>query len=177
MVRRAIEHERRNGLHARRARLLDPRLVVAKGLVKKTQALRDGRAIKISLTKQGESEALAVAQWPSFLLDAVDELSDEDQASMLRGVLTIISSLQERGYIPVAQMCVSCTNFRANAHPGEAKAHHCALLDAAIGDPELRAQCDDHVPGSAELQAENRAKFMTAAGAPRRRLPVAPPKP
>ncbi|WP_437287404.1 MarR family winged helix-turn-helix transcriptional regulator [Sorangium sp. So ce406] len=153
------------------------RALVAKGLVKKTQALSDGRAIKISLTKQGEGEALAVAQWPSFLLDAVDELSDEDQTAMLRGVLTIISSLQGRGYIPVAQMCVSCTNFRANAHPGEPKAHHCQLLDAAIGDPELRAQCADHAPGSAELQAENRANFMTAAGDPKRRLPVVPAKP
>lgn len=149
--------------------------LVTKGLVKKAQAESDARAVTLSLTKQGALEAQAVSQWPSFLLEAVDTLPDEAQAAMLRGVLTIISSLQQRGHVPVAQMCVSCQNFRANAHPGKTKPHHCQLLDAAIGDGELRAQCNDHEPATFELQNENWQKFTKPPWKPKRRLLVAPP--
>jgi DNA-binding MarR family transcriptional regulator len=151
------------------------RTLVTKGLVKKMQAMSDARAITLSLTKQGESEAQAVAQWPSFLLEAVDTLPEDAQAAMLRGVLTIISSLQQRGHVPVAQMCISCRNFRANAHPGTDKPHHCQLLNAAIGDSELRAQCSDHVLAAPELQVENWDKFREPSAKPKRRLPVRQP--
>lgn len=146
--------------------------LVNKGLVRKVQALSDARAIKLSLTKNGESEALAVARWPSFLLEAVDQLAREDQAAMLRGVITIISSLQRSGHIPVAQMCVSCRHFRANAHRGQPRPHHCALLDSALGDAELRTQCAEHEVGSSELQDENWAKFTLPTGKQKRRLAV-----
>lgn len=149
--------------------------LVAKGFVKKAQAVSDARAVTLSLTKQGVIEAQAASQWPSFLLEAVDTLPDEAQAAMLRGVLTIISSLQQRGHVPVAQMCVSCQNFRANAYPGKAKPHHCQLLNAAIGDGELRAQCNDHEPATPELQSENWEKFTRPPGKRKRRLLVVPP--
>jgi DNA-binding MarR family transcriptional regulator len=151
------------------------RTLVTKGLVKKMQAVSDARAVKLSLTKQGVAEAQAVAQWPSFLLEAVDTLPEDAQAAMLRGVLTIISSLQQRGHVPVAQMCISCQNFRANAYPGKLRPHHCQLLDAAIGDSELRAQCSDHVGAAPDLQAENWDKFREPPGKPKRRLPVRQP--
>lgn len=151
------------------------RTLVNKGLVKKTQAVSDARAVKLSLTKLGAVEAQAVAQWPSFLLEAIDELPEEAQTAMLRGVLTIISSLQQRGHVPVAQMCIGCQNFRANAYPGKSKPHHCELLGAPIGDSELRTHCGDHEPASSQLQAENWQRFTAQTAKPKRRLPVRQP--
>jgi DNA-binding MarR family transcriptional regulator len=144
--------------------------LVSKGLVKKTQAASDARAVELSLTREGSNEAQAVAEWPSFLLDAVNVLSEDAQAGMLRGVLTIISELQQRGHISVARTCVSCTHFRANAHPGKARPHHCELLDAALADAELKAECGEHDPAPATLVAENARKFRSGAG--KRRLPL-----
>jgi DNA-binding MarR family transcriptional regulator len=151
------------------------RTLVNKGLVKKAQAVSDARAVKLSLTKQGASEAQAVAQWPSFLLEAVDELPEEAQTAMLRGVIAIISSLQQRGQVPVTQMCMSCVNFRANAHPGKPKPHHCQLIGLPIGDSELRTQCGDHDLADSQLQADNWQRFTAPAAKPKRRLPVRQP--
>jgi DNA-binding MarR family transcriptional regulator len=155
--------------------------LVGKGLVQKTQAADDKRALELSLTRKGTAEARAAAGWPSFLMDAVGHLPREDQTTILRGVVHIIGELQRSGHIPLAQMCVSCRYFRANAHPKGPRHHHCNLLESAIGDVELRVHCPEHEGAPQELLEENWAKFTSVsagakatgtAGAKKRRLPI-----
>ncbi|WP_242908088.1 hypothetical protein [Actinomadura terrae] len=55
-------------------------------------------------------------------------------------------SLQDRRAIPVARMCLTCTYFRPNAHPGTDRPHHCAFVDNPFDDGELRLECPDHQP-------------------------------
>jgi DNA-binding MarR family transcriptional regulator len=134
--------------------------LVAKGLVRKAPSPRDARAIRLSLTDAGQREALAASRWPDFLLDVVEDLPEADQVAVLRAVLTLIASLQQRGLVPVAQMCVSCRFFHANAHPGEVQLHHCNLLNAPIGDGELRVHCPEQEPAPEALVAENFGRFV-----------------
>jgi DNA-binding MarR family transcriptional regulator len=124
-----------------------------KGLVAKLPLAGDGRAVLVRLTPAGVREAAAAAAWPDFLLEAVDQLEPAEQAAFLRGLVTMIRTLQQRGRIPVARMCVSCRFFRPYRHPGEALPHHCAFVDAPFGDGELRLDCPDHAAAPAE-QAE-----------------------
>lgn len=156
------------------------RTLVQKGFVAKQQDVDDARAVTLSLTKAGAVEAAAVERWPSFLLEAVDELAPEERASLLRGVITIISSLQRRGRIPVAQMCLNCSNFQPNVHTGQ-QPHHCRLIDSPIGDAELRAHCPDHELATAEQQDANFRAFRGPPLSPERRLRIlekgSPPKP
>src|SRR4029450_305171 len=115
-----------------------------KGLVTKEALAGDGRAVVVRLTAAGAREAAAAAAWPDFLLEAVDELSGDEQAAFLRGLVTMIRTLQTRGRIPVARMCVSCQFFRPFEHDDPAAPHHCAFVDAPFGDGELRLDCPDH---------------------------------
>ena len=125
-----------------------------KGLVTKTPLRGDGRAVVVRLTPAGTREAAAAAAWPDFLLEAVDELSPAEQAAFLRGLVTMIRTLQTRGRIPVARMCVSCRFFQPFRHQGEALPHHCAFVDAPFGDGELRLDCPDHAAAPTD-QAEH----------------------
>lgn len=145
--------------------------LVQKGFVIKRQALEDARAVTLSLSKAGIAEASAVEGWPSFLLEAVDQLVPEDRATLLRSVITIISSLQRSGRIPVAQMCVNCSNFQPHVQAGP-KPHHCRLIDAPIGDADLRTHCADHELASPEQQDEAWQRFRAPPPTPKRRLPV-----
>jgi DNA-binding MarR family transcriptional regulator len=115
-----------------------------KGLVVKAPLAGDGRAVVVRLTPAGVREAAAAAAWPDFLLEAVDELAAAEQAAFLRGLVTMIRTLQLRGRIPVARMCVSCTFFRPFRHDDPVRPHHCAFVDAAFGDGQLRLDCPDH---------------------------------
>ena len=143
-----------------------------KGLVDKLPLAGDGRAVLVRLTPAGVREAAAAAAWPDFLLEAVDELSDAEQAAFLRGLVTMIRTLQTRGRIPVARMCVSCRFFQPFRHPDDdRRPHHCAFVDAPFGDGELRLDCPDHDAAPAELAARTWEAFRGPARADARRDP------
>jgi DNA-binding MarR family transcriptional regulator len=142
-----------------------------KGLVTKAPVAGDGRAVLVRLTPAGAREAAAAAAWPDFLLEAVDELSDAEQAAFLRALVTMIRTLQTRGRIPVARMCVSCRFFQPFRHAGGRLPHHCAFVDAPFGDGELRLDCPDHSTAPTELAERTWAAFRAAATDDPRRDP------
>jgi DNA-binding MarR family transcriptional regulator len=138
-----------------------------KGLVVKAPLAGDGRAVVVRLTPAGVREAAAAAAWPDFLLEAVGELSAAEQAAFLRGLVTMIRTLQDKGRIPVARMCVSCTYFRPYRYDDPVRPHHCAFVDAPFGDGELRLDCPDHRPAPADQTARSWQAFRAPAD-PRR---------
>jgi DNA-binding MarR family transcriptional regulator len=140
-----------------------------KGLVAKLPMTGDGRAVLVRLTPAGIREAAAAAAWPDFLLEAVDELSPGEQAAFLRGLVTMIRTLQERGRIPVARMCVSCRFFQPFRYPDPDRPHHCAFVDAPFGDGGLRLDCPDHAPAPADQAARTWRAFHAAASTDPRR--------
>jgi len=136
-----------------------------KGLVSKEPIAGDGRGVVVRLTPTGNREAAAAAAWPDFLLEAVGELSAAEQAAFLRAVVTMIRTLQEKGRIPVARMCVSCRFFRPFTHDDPVRPHHCAFVDAPFGDGELRLDCPDHQTAPADQAAHNWQVFRAPTAA------------
>lgn len=116
-----------------------------KGLLQKTKALDDGRAIAISLTPKGQQIAEQSSGWSDFLLDAVSELSETEQEVFLRGLIKMIRKLQEQKQISVAQMCVNCQFFRPNVYADSGQPHHCNFVDAPFSDRDLQIDCPDQI--------------------------------
>ncbi len=117
--------------------------LVVKRLVRKTRAADDRRAVGLTLTVAGRRAAEAGAGWQDFLLKAVDVLDPAEQAALLVALVKMIKTLQDRGEIPVARLCVTCRFFRSNAHRDQDRPHHCAFVDAPFGDRALRIDCAD----------------------------------
>jgi DNA-binding MarR family transcriptional regulator len=130
-----------------------------KGLVTKEPMAGDGRGVIVLLTPTGTREAAAAAAWPDFLLEAVGELSSIEQATFLRALVSMIRTLQDKGRIPVARMCVSCRFFRPYQHDDPARPHHCACVDAPFGDGELRLDCPDFRTAPDEQAAQTWLAF------------------
>jgi DNA-binding MarR family transcriptional regulator len=133
-----------------------------KGLVRKAREAGDARALVVTLTARGGREARRALAWPDFLAEAVEELRPDEQAVLLRGLVTIIRRLQERGEIAPARTCVTCRFFRPDVHDDAARPHHCAFVDAPFGDRSLRLDCPDHEPAPTE-QARRAWKAFAAA--------------
>lgn len=125
-------------------------VLVDKGLIIKAADPDDARAIRLSLSPKGRRAADAAMQWPDQLLSAAAELSPEERGVFVRGLIKMIRSLQERGAIPVQRMCVDCVHFRPRVHADPHRPHHCALVDAAMGDGDLRVQCAEQQPMEAQ---------------------------
>lgn len=132
----------------------------SKSLVRKRRQAADGRAVAISLTARGRREAARAAAWPDVLLEAVDELSENEQGALLRALTRIIRKLQLRGKIPVSRMCVTCSYFRPHVYPDRAAPYHCAFVDASFGDAALRIDCPDHVAASEDQAAGAWREFI-----------------
>ena len=142
-----------------------------KGLVAKFPLAGDGRAVVVRLTPAGVREAAAAAAWPDFLLEAVEELSAAEQAAFLRTLVTMIRTLQDKGRIPVARMCVSCRFFQPFRHPDPVRPHHCAFVDAPFGDGQLRLDCPDHAAAPPEQAAHAWHTFRAPTATDPRRDP------
>lgn len=127
--------------------------LVHKGLVCKTVAQTDRRAVVLRLTEAGRREVRLGEPWQASMLEAVRSLPESEQAGMLRGLIGMIRSLQARGSVPTARMCVECTYFRPHEYPGTPKPHHCQFIDAPIGDVDLRLDCKDMQRAPAEVRS------------------------
>lgn len=138
--------------------------LVAKGLVVKVQDPSDRRASALKLTRQGEVAARVAAQWPDFLLSAVQELDEEERKLFLRILIKVIRRLQVDGRIVPQRLCVTCVHFRPNAHPGDpAGPHHCAYVDAALSETGLRLDCPEHSAATPEAAGAAWSSFLRVA--------------
>lgn len=138
--------------------------LVAKGLVTKVSDPGDRRASALKLTRQGEVAARIAAQWPDFLLSAVQELDEAERALFLRILIKLIRRLQVDGQIVPQRLCVTCVHFQPNAHPqNPAGPHHCGYVDAPLSETDLRLDCGEHSPASAEVVSAAWSSFLRTA--------------
>ena len=137
--------------------------LVAKGLAERRPDPIDARAALLHLTPDGVATTVAMPEAPEALLAGLRAVPPRDRAALLRGLVTLIRSLQEAREIPVQRMCVTCRHFRPHVHADAARPHHCAFVDAAFGDAELRVDCGDHEEVEEEQRARIWARFSDAA--------------
>jgi DNA-binding MarR family transcriptional regulator len=129
------------------------------GLVTSGRRGRAGAAV-LRVTPRGRSMAERIVAWPDLLVEAVQILEPREQLGFLLGLLKIIRQLQARGMVPIARMCVTCRFFRPNVHEDPERPHHCAFVDAPMGDASLRVDCSEQEPADAALADQNWRRFV-----------------
>lgn len=135
--------------------------LVTKGLVTKTRAADDGRAMALALTDAGRDEARRAEGGPEFVAAVVEALTPDEQAAFVRSLVKMVRTLQERGDIAPARTCVTCRFFRPWVHGGDTdRPHHCAFVDAPFGDRSLRLDCPEHERTGAEAAAQQWSRFI-----------------
>ncbi len=83
----------------------------------------------------------------------------------MRVLVKMVRTLQERGEIAPARMCVSCRFFWPYAHPEDAeRPHHCGFVDAPFGDRALRVECPEHESGPPDEAARRWEQFVAVPG-------------
>lgn len=120
--------------------------LAGKGLVEKVPHPTDRRASHLRLTRKGRTAARRAAGWPEPMARAVAALGEDEQRALLASLVKLLRSLEAAGDLPFSRVCPGCDNFRAGAHPGAARPHHCVLLDQPLGDGDVRFDCPKHVP-------------------------------
>lgn len=139
--------------------------LVQKGLVVKTRQVGDARQLSLHLTETGKSLAAEANQWPDFLVEAIDQLTEDERPVLLRAIVRMITELQTRGQIPISRMCVTCQHFRPRVHRDPRLPHHCAFVDAPLGDTDLRIDCAEHEPADEARVSQVAKTFFESSAA------------
>jgi DNA-binding MarR family transcriptional regulator len=130
-----------------------------KGLVTRHRDPFDARAARVLPTEEGRGIGEAIARSASQVGQALAALPPAAQADLLIAQISLIRQLQIAGTIPVQRMCVSCRHFRPQAHAGGPQPHHCAFVNAPIGDRDLRLDCGEHEAADPAVQSANWTAF------------------
>lgn len=138
--------------------------LVRKGLVRRDADPGDARAALMRATPEGLGLGTEIGRAGSQVAVALEALPAATLEALLHAQISLIRQLQIAGAIPLQRMCVSCRHFRPHAHPHAAEPYHCAFVNAAIGDRELRLDCGDHQPADPVVQAATWTTF--AKGSP-----------
>ena len=137
--------------------------LLRKGLVERRPEPADRRARRVVLTEAGRTRIEALPEAPVALVAALAALAPAEAGAVLRALTRIIRELQEAHAIPAQRLCVTCRHFRPHAHADAERPHHCAFVDAAFGDADLRLDCGEHEEAGVSERARNWARLETAA--------------
>lgn len=133
--------------------------LVRKGMVSREADPADARGAQVRATAEGVRIGGIFRGNGSQLASALAALSPEAREQLLLTQIAVIRTLQQAGVIPLQRMCISCVHFRPDAHPGTGEPHHCAFVDAAIGNRDLRLDCGDHEAADPAIQAATWTAF------------------
>ncbi len=117
-----------------------------KGLVQRKKKGEDRRTVYLHLTPSGRRAVKKLGGWANILQDSLAGMSHEEKTVMLKGVISVLRSLQSSGVISTVQMCMTCKFFRPNMYRNSRGPHHCALLEVPLSESELRVDCPEHEP-------------------------------
>jgi DNA-binding MarR family transcriptional regulator len=135
--------------------------LAGKGLIEKVPDPADGRASRLKLTAAGEELARTKPLHTEQIQNALGSLGSAAQGELMVLLTATIRALQASGAIAPQRQCISCKYFRPHVHEGTGQPHHCAFVNAAFGNPDLRFQCGDH---EAALPADQSANWSVFAG-------------
>ena len=115
----------------------------AKGYVTRAPHPRDRRAVTLGLTAAGRA-ALEEDSGAALLAGAVAAGTGAEAATLARLLETTLAAAIARNGGRAFGVCRTCRHFRAGAHAGAARPHHCALLDVPLGEADAGAICVEH---------------------------------
>jgi DNA-binding MarR family transcriptional regulator len=131
----------------------------AKDWIRRTPDPLDGRAWVIALTRGGRAMARQLGHPSQGMAALLQGLDERDVGALLRITQLLVREAQRQGLATGARTCLGCAHFRPNASDDARHPHFCAFVQQPFGDPELRADCPEHVPAQEAQLATNAERF------------------
>lgn len=116
------------------------KILLQKGLIKKSENNTDTRSYTIGLTAKGKKTAEKSANFAFAIEKPLNTLTPEQKEIMLNGLLKLIYELHLAGIITIQRMCFTCSHYQK-----ENDQHYCKLLKHKLKNTDLRIDCKEHL--------------------------------
>ncbi|MFQ6083563.1 MAG: MarR family winged helix-turn-helix transcriptional regulator [Candidatus Aminicenantia bacterium] len=126
--------------------------LMEKGLISKKPYQKDGRVSTLELTSSGKRLVVKLSGWQTAFKEQIKQFSPETKETVIIFLMELITSLQRAGIISIARMCIVCSFFQRDVHPGSESPHFCKLTNRPIANSELKIDCDKHKPIKTKLR-------------------------
>lgn len=117
--------------------------LVRRGLIAKAPKTADRRVTLLSLTPKGTEIVHKLDNWGHTLEEAIEPISEEILAHFETGLGAILSALQKKGHLIVAEPCSGCLHFQPNAGDPAAP-HYCRLIQKYLTHEASLQECPEH---------------------------------
>lgn len=107
-----------------------------RGLVRRVRLEEDRRAVRVELTGKGLKAVAQVADIGEELERLVQALPEGVREALAQGLKEILKGMQQEGYVTASGICRTCSFFRPEAYPSEAKPHLCTLTGERLSEEE-----------------------------------------
>jgi DNA-binding MarR family transcriptional regulator len=119
------------------------KLLLQKGLIRKSDDPADTRSYVIRLTDEGRKIAQRSANFAAAIEKPLGSLPGEQKEIILSGLLKLIYELNRAGVITLQRMCFTCNHYQSNQGR-----HYCRLLQSNLAETDLRVDCAEHEPAA-----------------------------
>jgi len=123
--------------------------LVRKGLIVKTPKPEDRRVTLLELTSKGKELVSKLEHWGGSLEESLQSMSEKMMANFELGLGSILSSLEKRGHLVVAEPCLGCIHFRPNVGDA-ATPHYCQMIRKHLSHEASLQECPEHTPSPAD---------------------------
>ncbi|WP_409178928.1 MarR family winged helix-turn-helix transcriptional regulator [Brevibacillus fortis] len=118
--------------------------LVTKGHITKVAKKEDRRVTLLQLTAKGKEVASSLEKWGHTLEEALHSIPDEILEDFEIGLGSVITAMQRRGYLVVAEPCLGCMHFRPNTGDSNAP-HYCAFMEKYLTHEASLKECPEHL--------------------------------
>ncbi|MGG4091512.1 MarR family winged helix-turn-helix transcriptional regulator [Paenibacillus lautus] len=123
--------------------------LVKKGLIVKIPNPDDRRVTLLELTSNGKELVSKLENWGHSLEESLNSMSDQLLVNFELGLGSLLSSLEKRGHLVVAEPCLGCIHFHPNVGDPTAP-HYCELIRKHISHEASLQECPEHTPSLAD---------------------------
>ncbi|QSE96340.1 MarR family winged helix-turn-helix transcriptional regulator [Fulvivirga lutea] len=114
--------------------------LIKKKLVVKEKDKIDTRSSFIRLTKEGEKLNKELNKYPNVLVNAIQQLKNDDQENLLKSNLLLLNQLVSTEKVIPERNCFTCFHYVGNKDD----THKCSLLKKQLETKNLRVDCPEH---------------------------------
>jgi DNA-binding MarR family transcriptional regulator len=115
-----------------------------KELIERRRLSSDRRQVHLKLTSLGIKVTNLIKDLGTEIESIINELNKNEREILEKLLNKVSEKIIERGYVSIAEICITCCYFNSDRSPDSKKPHYCECLNIPLSKKEIYQECPDY---------------------------------